>query len=183
MSVAEFLDWSTSRPEGERWELSGGVPVRVQSEKNRHNLLKTAVAFELGLSIRATASRCTLFGDGVTVVIDADHAYEPDAAVQCGGEVDLDGGTVETPVVIVEVLSPSTAYRDTGEKLEAYLGLPSVRHYLVFDPVRRVVFHHGRAEGGSPVVTTVLHGGTVELSPTGLTLDLDACFAVLREDG
>ena len=182
MSVAEYLDWSMSRPEGERWELSGGMPVRMRSEKNRHNLLKTEVALELRLAIRRARNGCRLFGDGVTVVIDEAHAYEPDAAVQCGAEVDLDAVTVDEPVVIVEVLSPSTAYRDTGEKLEAYLGLPSVRHYLVFDPVRRAVVHHGRTEADAPVVTAILHGGTLELPPTGLALDLDACFAVLAEN-
>ena len=182
MSVAEFLDWSTSRPEGERWELSGGVLVRMQSEKNRHNQLKTEVAVELRLAIRRARNGCRLFGDGVTIVIDRDHGYKPDAAVQCGGEVDPDAVTVDVPVIVVEVLSPSTAYRDTGEKLEAYLGLPSVRHYLVFDPVRRVVFHHGRVEADAPVVTAILHGGTLELPPTGLALDLDACFAVLVEN-
>ena len=105
--------------------------------KNRHNLLKTAIAVRLQNSIDAVGVDCSLFGDGVSVVID------------------------------------------TGEKLEAYLGLPSVRHYLVFDPVRRVVVHHGRADADAPVTTAILHGGTLELPPTGLALDVDACFAVL----
>ena len=82
-------------------------------------------------------------------------------------------------MIVVEVLSPSTACRDTGEKLEAYLGLPSVRHYLVLDLVRRVAVHHGREDANGPTVTAIRHGGTLELPPTGLSIDLDACFAAV----
>ncbi len=142
-----------SRPDGERWELSNGIPLRMASEKNRHNLLKTEVAVELRLAIRRPRNGRRLFGDGVIIVIDGNNTCEPDAAVQCCGEIRLDAVTIDAPVVIVEVLSPSTAYQDTGEKLEGYLGLSSVRHYLVFDPVRRVVFHHGRVETDGPVIT------------------------------
>ena len=179
MGVTRFLAWSTSRPEGETWELVGGTPLRMQSEKNRHNFLKTAVAVRLQAAIDAVGSGCRLYGDGATVVIDEHHGYTPDAAVQCGGPVDLDGLTVESPVIVVEVLSPSTAYRDTGEKLAAYLGLASVRHYLVFDPVRRALVHHERQATEGPITTTLLHAGALELPPTELALDLDACFAAL----
>ena len=182
MDVAGFLAWSLSRPEGEAWELVGGTPLRMQAEKNRHNLLKTEVAVELRNAIRRGGD-CRYFGDGVTVVIDEHHGYRPDGAVQCGGPVDLDGLTVESPIIVVEVLSPATAYRDTGEKLAAYLGLPSVRHYLVFDPARLALTHHERQATEGPILTSVLRGGALELPPTGLVLDVDACFAVLAEDG
>jgi Uma2 family endonuclease len=45
------------------------------------------------------------------------------------------------------VLSPSTAAIDHGLKLTAYFSLPSVEHYLILDPDRRVVIHHKRGTG------------------------------------
>ncbi len=51
------------------------------------------------------------------------------------------------PVVIVEVLSPNTAAVDHGRKLSGYFSLPSVEHYLILDPERRVVIHHKRGQG------------------------------------
>ena len=40
---------------------------------------------------------------------------------------------------MVEVLSPSTKHVDTGKKLEGYFRVPSIVHYLVVDPERRMV--------------------------------------------
>ena len=51
---------------------------------------------------------------------------------------------IPNPVVVVEVLSPSTAADDQGVKLDGYFSLPSVQHYLIVDPDRRVMIHHKR---------------------------------------
>ena len=73
----------------------------------RHNIVKLAVARALEDAVRRAALPCTVFTDGMTVVIDNEHSREPDAAVQCGVPTDLDSMVLEAPLIVVEI----TAWR------------------------------------------------------------------------
>ena len=89
---------------------------------------------------------CTVLPDGATIIVDEATAREPDAAVQCGGLPDLDALTIDAPIIVVEVASPTSVRIDEDIKFVEYFSLPSIRHYLVVHPRRRVVVHHGRQE-------------------------------------
>ena len=80
----------------------------------------------------------------MTVRISARTAFEPDALVVCPSRLDLHTMEIPNPIVVVEVLSPSTAADDHGVKLDGYFSLQSVEHYLIIDPDRRVMIHHKR---------------------------------------
>ena len=79
------------------------------------------------------------------------------------------------PTVVVEVLSPSTAAIDHGRKLSSYFSLPSVEHYLILDPERRVLIHHKRGQGEA-IETRVLANGVATLDPPGFEVAVDALF-------
>lgn len=174
MTATDFLRWRESLSEGERYELAGGEPVAMAAEKNRHNLVKTACCRALEDGVRAAALDCTVLGDGATVVVDEEDVYEPDVTVQCGEPIDLDATTVPQPMVLVEVLSRSTRGVDAGGKLYGYFQLPSVEHYLMVDPLRRVLIHHRRA--GTGIETSILREGIVRLDPPGISFALETCF-------
>jgi Uma2 family endonuclease len=78
---------------------------------------------------------------------------------------------VPEPVIVVEVLSPSTATRDTGAKLADYFRLPSLHHYLIVRTDRPTVTHHRRGDG-ELIETRIVTSGTVLLDPPGITVDL-----------
>jgi Uma2 family endonuclease len=79
------------------------------------------------------------------------------------------------PVIVVEALSPSTAAIDHGRKLSGYFSIPSVQHYLILDPDRRVVIHHKRGQGDA-IETRVLTGGDARLDPPGFEVSVEALF-------
>ena len=79
------------------------------------------------------------------------------------------------PVVVVEVLSPSTAADDHGLKLDGYFSVMSVEHYLILDPDRRVMIWHKRGTAGA-IETRMLRDGLVRLEP-GLEAEVAAFFA------
>jgi Uma2 family endonuclease len=54
--------------------------------------------------------------------------------------------TVLDPLVVVEVLSPSTESYDRGEKLAAYTRIPSLGDYLLVDQERMRIDHYRRTE-------------------------------------
>jgi Uma2 family endonuclease len=77
---------------------------------------------------------------------------------------------VDDPVIVVEVLSPTTKGIDKSRKFVAYMQLPSVRHYLIVDAGKRTIIHHHRDADGR---MTVRIGGAapIALDPPGLVLD------------
>lgn len=175
MTVAEYLAWAEAQPESTRTELVGGEIVAMAAERNVHNLVKQQMWLALRDAVRDAGLPCTVLGDGATVVIDERTAYEPDALVQCGVPVDLLSLTADAPTIVVEVISPTSRGVDTNHKLRGYMGLPSVRHYLVVDAAARTVLHHAKgADGG--LETRSVAGGRLRLDPPGLALDVAAAF-------
>ncbi|HEX6000480.1 MAG TPA: Uma2 family endonuclease [Hyphomicrobiaceae bacterium] len=166
MKVAEFLDWAITQPRG-RYELVRGEVVAMAPERALHNVVKAEVYVALRDAIKRAGLPCTAFGDGMTVVIDDEHAREPDAAVQCGVEFDPDMLILEAPLIVVEVTSPSSERDDTGEKLVEYFSAPSIQHYLIVNPVKNVVIHHARGQGGD-ITTRIASSGDIDLTPPGM---------------
>lgn len=173
MSVAEFLAWAWGQPEGRNYELVDGEVIAMAPERVRHNLAKLAVARALQDSVRAAKLPCTVFTDGVTVKINEYTAREPDASVQCGVEAEPDSLLIDAPLIVVEVASPTSERDDTGAKLVDYFSVPSIQHYLIVFPQRRVIVHYQRGEGGK-IDTRFAHDGDIALSPPGMTVAVAA---------
>jgi Uma2 family endonuclease len=110
-----------------------------------------------------------VFTDGMTVVIDDEHSREPDAAVQCGVPFNPNTLILEAPLIVVEVTSPSSERDDTGEKLVEYFSVPSIQHYLIVNPTKKVVVHHARGQGGKHS-TLIASSGEINLTPPGMTV-------------
>jgi Uma2 family endonuclease len=175
LSRAEYRAWSAAQSRG-RFERHYGIVVVSEPERLAHNRLKAAAWLLLRQSIQANRLPCEAFTDGMTVEIGGDDDFEPDAVVRCGERlVNDDTTTVPDPIIVVEVLSPSTSATDRTEKLEKYFRLPSMQHYLIVWADRRRVVHHRRV--GSSVETTVHTEGAITLDPPGMPFDVDALYA------
>jgi Uma2 family endonuclease len=170
MTVAEFLDWAAAQPRG-RYELVRGEVVAMAPDRLWHLLVKGAAFRALGDAVKRAGLPCTVFPDGATVVIDNEHSREPDAAVQCGGVTDLNTMILESPLIVVEVTSPSSERDDTGEKLVEYFSVPSIQHYLIINPAKKVVTHHARSRSGD-IATRIASTGEIDLSPPGMTVSV-----------
>ncbi len=180
MKFDAFLEWSEGQ-EG-KWELHGGIPVRLHdpakmhSERARHARAKMEIMLALKIAVAKQGLNCEVFPDGMSVRIDDDHGYEPDAVVSCGKRLDGDDLVVSNPVIIVEVLSPSTAYKDIGDKLLDYFSLESVQHYLVVNPVTKSIQHFFRQEDGKTGEQTLASGQLV-LTPPSVAFSVEEIFS------
>lgn len=170
MSADEFLAWAMEQPEG-RYELVSGEVVAMAPERAIHNQVKA----EIWRALREARLPCQVFTDGMAVWIDEATVLEPDASVRCGERVPDDAVEFADPLIVVEVLSPSTRARDSGAKLADYFRLPSVRHYLLVRTDTRTVIHHVRGEDGA-IATAILSGGVLRLDPPGIAITLEAVF-------
>jgi Uma2 family endonuclease len=99
----------------------------------------------------------------------------PDALVAALPEPASDSLEIPNPIIVVEVLSPSTARIDATTKLRGYFEVPSVQHYLIVDPEGQTVTHHKR--GVAAIETRVISEGALALDPPGLEIHLADIFA------
>ena len=175
MTVDDYLAWGDSQRERRRTELINGRIVAMTPERVEHVEVKFATALALKIAISRTKLACHALGDGLTVRIDDHTAYEPDALVYCGERLERGSLTVSNPVIVVEVLSPTTAHTDTSAKLIGYFKLPSVAHYLVIDPDAHTVMHHWRAPTGGTAADTA-SAGTLHFDPPGIELKVADLF-------
>jgi Uma2 family endonuclease len=173
MTVDEFLVWAEGRPG--RYELVDGVVCRMAPEKVRHAETKAECFIALRVAIRRAGVACHALPDGMTVRITERTAFEPDALVYCGDKLPGDDLEVREPVIVVEVISPSTSSRDSGAKLKGYFSLPSVRHYLIVDATEQSIVHHARDAAGA-IATRVVVEGSVRLDPPGIEVALTEFF-------
>jgi Uma2 family endonuclease len=173
LTVDEYLAWAEGRPG--RYELHAGTVYAMAPERAGHARLKFAVQAALLTAIRQAGLACHMLPDGMNVRIDRHTAHEPDALVYCGDRLPDSAVEVPNPLIVVEVLSPSTRHIDASAKLAGYFSLESVRHYLIIDPNRRVVIHHQRGEG-EQIATRIVSPGPLRLDPPGIELRLADIF-------
>jgi Uma2 family endonuclease len=167
MTVDEFLAWADGQPG--RYELAKGIVYAMSPEGAGHAEKKGAVYTALSAGIRARRLPCYVLPDGMTVRIDDVTAYEPDALIYCGEKLPSNSIVVSNPVVVVEVLSPSTRRIDAFAKLAAYFRVPSIEHYLVVEPNEPLIVHHARGTGDT-ILTHIMRAGAITLDPPGLEL-------------
>jgi Uma2 family endonuclease len=170
----EFIVWALEQPAG-RFELDNGAVVAMAPERASHATAKGNAFIALRNAISARSLTCQVFPDGMSVRIDDRNVYEPDALVRCGPPLTGDAIEVNDPVVIVEVVSPSSRGVDRGVKLASYFLLPSVRHYLIVDTDKRVIIHNHRGEEGR-IEVRILHDGSLTLDPPGLSVEVQDVF-------
>ena len=173
INVDEFLNWAVGR--SGRYELFRGEVIAMSPETVGHAVIKAAVYAALLSSIRQRCLPCHVLPDGVTVRIDNETAYQPDAQVYCGEKLTSTTLEVPNPVIIVEVLSTSTRRVDLSQKLIGYFRLPSVQHYVIVDPTQPVVVHHSRS--ADTIITRIATEGRIALDPPGLEFDLADIYA------
>jgi Uma2 family endonuclease len=170
LSREDYRRWVDARPNG-RFERIEGVVVAMAPERAGHNDTKALVWLALRQAVAAAGLPCHVYADGMTVEVE-DSDFEPDAVLHCGEKLPRDAIAVPEPVVVVEVLSPSTRGDDLTRKLVAYFRLPSVQHYLVFWADRPQVVHHRRRDDGLGIETRILTEGVIRLDPPGILITL-----------
>jgi Uma2 family endonuclease len=181
MSVSEYVE--LDRSSDERWEYVNGEAWAVSSARPEHNLVSGNVYVALRSALRGKP--CLPFPEGQKISTPATRSYHyPDASVVCGPLTrdEHDAHSITNPVVIVEVLSRSTADYDRGGKLVHYRTLATLAEYVLVDVEARVVEHHRRLEPRKWLVTE-LHEGHLELPSIEVAVPLEELWVDLERLG
>jgi Uma2 family endonuclease len=141
MSLAEFLAWEREQPM--RYEYAGGVATMMTGGSVARATI--AINFVIALRRILRGSGCRPFGSDMKIIANGTIRY-PDVSVTCRPIDDRDD-TVPDPVLVVEVISPSTEREDRGRKKFDYFATPSIRHHAIVEQEARRIDLYTRAGG------------------------------------
>lgn len=178
MSVEEFYAFTDGRPDEERWELIEGEPMMQASPGFFHQVIAANLITALKTRRAGTAGWTVIPGIGVRV--SGASLPQPDVmVVPTPARSDHRPGAglrhADNPLVVFEILSPSTADRDLRWKRNAYTALPSLTHYVVIaqDAIEVAVFAR---EAGFAERRLRSRDDTIAFADLGVTLSLDEIF-------
>jgi Uma2 family endonuclease len=133
MSLDEFLAWEREQPE--RHEFDGFTVTAMTGASIAHVKITMNLAFSLRQALRGTG--CRPLSSDAKVIAGGSVRY-PDIAVTCRPMADRDD-VIPEPILIIEVLSPSTERIDRGRKKLDYFATDSVRQYAIVEQDERLV--------------------------------------------
>jgi Uma2 family endonuclease len=124
LEAEALAEYKSEYYSGEIFAMAGGSP--------NHSIICFNLCRHIGNAI--SDKNCTGFESNMKLEIAEAEAYVyPDAMVVCGdtGDFENSADVITDPVLIIEVLSPSTELFDRGKKFQYYLTIPSLREYVL----------------------------------------------------
>lgn len=173
----EYLAYE--RDSGLKHEFDDGEITAMAGGSRRHNALASRISAALEA---ARKPGCVAFqSDQKVRVLATGKATYPDASMVCGSiegdPADPSGNTVTNPMLIVEVLSPSTEEEDRGNKWQHYQLIPRLEEYVLVSQTHSRIECYRRLPGGSWEYRDTTEGEVQLLC--GATIDLMSLYADL----
>ena len=165
MTLEEFLDWE-SRQEV-RYEFDGTQPIAMAGGTAAHTRIQRNLALALGGRLRGKP--CEFFGSDLKIEVAGTIRY-PDGFVVCSPLANT-ATVVRDPVVIFEILSPSTSGKDRIIKTREYQATPSVKHYVILEQDRIAATVFTRADDDW-ITHILLEDANLAMPEIGITLAL-----------
>jgi Uma2 family endonuclease len=129
LTIEEFLAFTDTRPEGERWELIEGVAVMNPSPVEFHQVIVANIVTYLMLHKQRTgASWLPMPGVGTRVPVSPRSLPQPDVFVKQAEATD--SPVTEDALVVFEVLSRSNPKADQAWRRKVYASVPNCQHYV-----------------------------------------------------
>ena len=126
-------------------EYLDGHIIAMSGASFKHSLIISNISGELHLQFKGRG--CSVHTNDMRVRPNPrDSYFYPDVVVVCG-EPQFEDEVFDTllnPIVIVEVLSPSTEAYDRGEKFRRYQQLASLKEYVLVSQDKVWIEHHRR---------------------------------------
>lgn len=163
----EFLD-------GNIYAMAGGTPDHAALAASASGLLFGQLQ----------KSSCRVYDSDLRIrVLATGLATYPDVTIVCGPrQLDAeDRHTITNPIVIIEILSPSTAAYDAGEKFDHYQQIPSLQEYVLVATDRRVVEVRRRTDRGGWETTRAEAGAVVSLTSISSRLDVNELYTMAAD--
>jgi Uma2 family endonuclease len=143
MTRDAFFAWAETQDE--RYEFDGFQPVAVTGGNLRHSDLVGSINSQL--RVRLAGKKCRPLGPDAGVATSRNAVRYPDVVVTCT-PYDGHDRLVPDPVIVFEVVSPTSVRVDRIVKLNEYQAVPTIRRYVIVEPGAIAVTVHWREQAG-----------------------------------
>ncbi|WP_410824811.1 Uma2 family endonuclease, partial [Methylobacterium oryzisoli] len=176
LTIAEYDRFVEAQHDDRAWELVDGELVMMSNPTENHEQIAGNVGAPLKLAMDAAG--CRSYQGGMRVQRSADSRgkdkTKPDIVVRCSPRQNQT--FVTDPLVVVEVLSPSTMDHDRGGKLKFYKSLPTLRHVALIYQDQMRVEHYERTEDGWRLGVLTAPNDILRFDAVGFEIDLDRVY-------
>lgn len=172
-TAEDFLKWESTQDT--KHEFADGIAYAMAGAGENHVIISGNVFAALRAHVRGTP--CRAFISDMKLKVEAAEAFfYPDVFVTCSDNDAKRKDYKTDPVLVIEVLSPTTAAYDRGQKFATYRRLPSLQEYVLIDPERISVEIFRRDATDHWVLYPYGLGEEVEFASVGLNLPIEAVY-------
>ena len=174
MSGDEYLAWEAEQTE--KHDFIDGEAYAMADAESGHVTTSLNMAMALRQHLAGTPCR-TFIADMKVQAKEGDNYFYPDVVVTCS-DADRSSSLVKRePTLIIEVLSPSSAAYDRGEKFARYRSIASLKEIAFIDMSSRRTDVYRRGADGLWVLHPFDAGAAVTLASVELTVSAAIMFA------
>jgi Uma2 family endonuclease len=169
MTREQFLEWEERQPT--KYEFDGQRPVAMTGVTNAHAIIQANLVGLLYARLGGTP--CRVIGSDLKIAAGTSIRY-PDAFIVCT-QILMKATIADSPVVIFEIISESTAVTDRTIKTLEYLATPSIQRYVILEQtgIAATVFTR---RGEAWLSTAQGPGSILALPEAGIELPLDDVY-------
>ena len=176
LTIADYDRFVAAQADDREWELVEGELVMMSNPTENHEQIAGNVGAPLKLAMDAAG--CRSYQGSMRVQRSDDSRGRdktgPDIVVRCGPR--LNRTSVTDPLVVVEVLSPSTMDHDRGGKLKFYKSLPTLRHIALIYQDQMRVEHYERTDEGWRLDVLTSPEQTLRFDAVGFEIDVERVY-------
>ncbi len=177
-TAEDYLAWENTQLD--RHEYLDGEVFAMAGAEDRHVTVSGNVYMALRQHLSGSPCR-TYMSDMRLQVASANSYFYPDVLVTCSA-LDAASALAKTePKLIVEVLSPSTAAYDRGQKFSHYRSIASLEEYALVDLDTRCTDCYRLGADGLWVLHPFAEGQAVQLASVALKISTEQLFAEVPE--
>ncbi|WP_371416139.1 Uma2 family endonuclease [Aphanizomenon sp. UHCC 0183] len=152
---------------GEIYAMSGGT--------QNHGRIASNIIFIVKGHLRGSGCQVGNFDCRVNIVETKDYVY-PDVSVTCDERDRTAIQAIQYPCLIVEVLSPSTASYDRGDKFRLYRRNPSLQDYVLVDAEKIAIDLYRKNDRGNWEIFNYQVGDNIELRSIDLSFPIESVY-------
>ena len=180
LTVAEFHQMEFDDNDPHQYELLDGELVKKKAPNPRHQLILAELYDQVKAYVRQQSQPGKVLFAPIDVFLDDNSAPQPDLVYLAPDKVNLvtSDGVMGAPTLVVEVISPSSIYRDRVTKKALYERF-GVQEYWLVDPADNFIEIYALTNGEYKLLSaaSVEEGQLSSAALPGLTLDLNALFS------
>ncbi len=168
MTRDQFFDWADAQDA--RYEFDGFEPVAMTGGNLNHNDIALNLYHALRTRLRGTGCRPRGLDAGVATV--GDTVRYPDGVVTCSPAHGI-SRLVPDPIVVFEVISPTSGHVDRIVKVREYSAVDSIRRYVIVESASiGLTVHERQGAGQKWTVTTMMADELLLLPEIGIEVPL-----------